>query len=336
MNSSPSPLPRARCVTHPAALLPTALALLLTALALPVAAQSYPDKPIRVIMPFAAGAGSDITARIIANDLQQRLGTSVVIDNRPAANGQVAAEFVARSVPDGYTLFYTTVTTQAANPSLYKKLPYDPIKDFTPIARVSLNQHVLVVNPSLKVTNVQELLALAKSQPGKLSYATSNAGSLVSSEWMKAMAQVDIVGIPYNANPTALNDLVAGRLQLMFPDQNSAAPLIRSGKVRLLAVTGLERSRLFPDAPTMQESGFKGFTINVWSGIYGPAGLPAAIVERLNTQIDASLKDTALLEKLAATGNVTAYLGPAEFARFGQSELDVWKRAISAAKIELQ
>ena len=299
-------------------------------------AQGYPEKPIRVIIPFAAGAGSDITARIVAADMQQRLGTTLVVDNRPGANGMLAAETVARAAPDGYTLFFTTVSTQAANPSLYRKLPYDPIRDFTPVGRISLSQHVLVVHPSVKAATVQDLLQLARSQPGKLSYATSNAGSLVSAEWLKAMAQVDIVGVPYNSNPTALTDLMAGRTQVMFPDQNSATPHIRSGKLRILAATGSERSASFPDVPTMQESGFKGFTINVWSGVYGPAGMPQAIVQQLSAALNASLRNPATLEKFAASGSVPSPLSAEQFVQFAVSELDVWKRAIAAAKIELQ
>ncbi len=302
----------------------------------PVLAQSYPEKPIRVIIPFAAGAGSDITARLVANDMQQRLGTTLVVDNRPGANGMLAAETVARAAPDGYTLFFTTVSTQAANPSLYKKLPYDPIRDFTPVGRISLSQHVLVVHPSVKAASVQDLVLLAKAQPGKLSYATSNAGSLVSSEWLKAMAQVDIVGVPYNSNPTALTDLIAGRTQVMFPDQNSATPHINAGKLRVLAVTGLSRLTTFPEVPTMQEAGFKGFTINVWSGVYGPANMPQSIVQRLSAALDASLRNPATLEKFAIAGSVPSPLSPEQFAQFARSELEVWKRAIAAARIELQ
>lgn len=302
----------------------------------PVLAQSYPEKPIRVIIPFAAGAGSDITARLVANDMQQRLGTTLVVDNRPGANGMLAAETVARAAPDGYTLFFTTVSTQAANPSLYKKLPYDPIRDFTPVGRISLSQHVLVVHPSVKAASVQDLVLLAKAQPGKLSYATSNAGSLVSAEWLKAMAQVDIVGVPYNSNPTALTDLIAGRTQVMFPDQNSATPHINAGKLRVLAVTGLSRLTTFPEVPTMQEAGFKGFTINVWSGVYGPANMPQSIVQRLSAALDASLRNPATLEKFAIAGSVPSPLSPEQFAQFARSELEVWKRAIAAARIELQ
>lgn len=302
----------------------------------PVLAQSYPEKPIRVIIPFAAGAGSDITARLVANDMQQRLRTTLVVDNRPGANGMLAAETVARAAPDGYTLFFTTVSTQAANPSLYKKLPYDPIRDFTPVGRISLSQHVLVVHPSVKAASVQDLVLLAKAQPGKLSYATSNAGSLVSSEWLKAMAQVDIVGVPYNSNPTALTDLIAGRTQVMFPDQNSATPHINAGKLRVLAVTGLSRLTTFPEVPTMEEAGFKGFTINVWSGVYGPANMPQSIVQRLSAALDASLRNPATLEKFAIAGSVPSPLSPEQFAQFARSELEVWKRAIAAARIELQ
>lgn len=302
----------------------------------PVMAQSYPEKPIRVIIPFAAGAGSDITARIVANDMQQRLGATLIVDNRPGANGLLAAEAAARAAPDGYTLFFTTVTTQAANPSLFKKLPYDPIGDFTPVGRISLSQHVLVVHPSVKANSVRELVQLARSQQGKLSYATSNAGSLVSAEWLKAMAEVNIVGVPYAGNPTALTDLIAGRTQVMFPDQNSASPMIASGKLRILAVTGFARSPIFPEIPTMQESGFKGFTINVWSGVYGPAGMPQSVVQQLSSALIGSLTNPPTLEKFAASGSIPSPLSPEQFALFARSELEVWKRAIAAAKIELQ
>jgi tripartite-type tricarboxylate transporter receptor subunit TctC len=312
------------------------MAMLTALMSMPAAAQSYPEKPIRVIIPFAAGAGSDITSRIVGNDMQQRLGTTLIMDNRPGANGLLAAETVARAAPDGYTLFFTTVSTQAANPSLFKKLPYDPILDFTPVGRISLSQHVLTVHPSVPARTVQDLVQLAKSQPGKLSYATSNAGSLVSAEWFKAMAEVNIVGVPYNSNPTALTDLIAGRTQVMFPDQNSASPMISAGKLRILAVTGLARSPIFPDMPTMQEAGFKGFTINVWSGVYGPAGMPQSVVQQLSAALNASLRNPATLEKFTAAGSIPSPLSPEQFAQFARSEVDVWKRAIAAARIELQ
>jgi tripartite-type tricarboxylate transporter receptor subunit TctC len=304
-----------------------------TALASSVWAQAYPVKPVKIIVPFAAGAATDALARVIANELQQGLGGSFVVENRPGANGQIAAEAVVRSAPDGYMLFITTNTSQAANPSLYKKLPYDPLRDFTPIGRLTSGQFVLVVYPGLEAKSVADLVALAKAQPNKLSYATSNSTSLVSAEWFKALANIDVVGVSYKSNPTAIGDLVAGRIPMMFADQANAVPLINGGKLRALAVTGQTRSRLLPDLPTMHEAGITGFALNSWAGVFGPAGLPQPIVDKLNAAINAALKKPEVIERLAGFGYEPIGSTPRELAEFNRAEIEVWRRAIAAANI---
>lgn len=296
-------------------------------------AQAYPTKPVKVIVPFAPGAATDSLARIVSHELQQALGGSFVVDNRAGANGLIAAEAVAKSAPDGYTLFVTTHTTQAANASLYKALPYDPANDFAPVSRLTSSHFVLVVHPALEASNVRELVLQAKARPGKFSYATSNSTSLVSAEWLKALSGIDLVGVPYKANPTAMGDLMSGRIQVMFADQANAVPAIKAGKLKALAVTGAKRALLLPEVPTMQEAGYDGFAINTWAAAYGPAKTPRAVVERLNRAIVAALKKPDIVEKLSGLGYEAHSSTPAELKKFNDEQIELWRRAITAAKI---
>jgi tripartite-type tricarboxylate transporter receptor subunit TctC len=300
----------------------------------PALAQAYPTKPVKIIVPFAAGASTDALARVIANELQQSLGGSFIVENKPGANGVIAAEAVARSAADGYTLFLTTNTSQAANPSLYKKLPYDPLKDFTPISRLTSGQFVLVTHPSVEAENVKELIALARTQPDKLSFATSNSMSLVSGEWFKALTGVAITAVSYKSNSTAITDLLAGRIPMMFADQANAVPLVKGGKLRALAVTGQWRSKLLPELPTMHEAGVNGFALNSWAAVYGPARLPGLIVAQLNDALNAALKKREVTERLTELGYEAIGSTPTELAQFNRDEIDVWRRAIAAAKIQ--
>jgi tripartite-type tricarboxylate transporter receptor subunit TctC len=310
---------------------------LVVAVTPPVAAAEYPATPVRILVPFAAGSSTDGLARVVAHELQLALGGSFIVENRAGASGMLAAEQVRRAEPDGHTLFVTTHTTQAANPSLFKTLPYDPIKDFTAISRLTAGQFVLVVHPSIPARSVDELVALARAQPGKLSYATSNSTSLVAAEWLKALRGLDIVGISYKSNPSAMTDLVAGRVPLMFADQANAVPLIKSSKLRALAVTGQTRSQLVPDVPTMEQAGIAGFALNSWAALYGPAGMPHPIVDKLHAAIAAALKKPDVLEKLTVGfGYEVIGSTPAELTDFNREEVDRWRRAITAAKIEPQ
>jgi len=270
---------------------------------------------------------------VVAQALSQRLGQSVIVDNRAGANGQIAAMLVAQSPPDGYTLFMTTNSTHSANPHLYKSLPYDPVKDFEPVARVGTLAFMLVVNPELPVGNTRELIAYAAAHPGQLSYGTASTASLVGAETINAMAHTDFVGVSYKASPQAILDLVAGRLQLMVADFATAMPQVRTGKLRVLGVTTAKRSALLPGVPPIAET-LKGFDMTSWNGLFAPAGTPEAIVTRLARETLASLAQSDVRNRLAAIGFEVDPLDTVAFGRFVREQLDTWGKLIRAAKIQ--
>jgi tripartite-type tricarboxylate transporter receptor subunit TctC len=297
-------------------------------------AQDYPGtRPVRLVVPFAAGAATDALARVVADQLQKAMGGSFVVDNKPGANGLIAAESFVKAAPDGYTLFITTHTTQAANPALYKKLPYDPLKDMAPVARLTSAQFVLCVHPALAARNVGELIAYARANPGELAYATTNSTSLVAAEWLKTIAGLEITGVPYKSNPAAMTDLIAGRIPLMFADLASAVPQVKAGRLRALAVTGTRRSALLPDLPTMREAGVAALTLNTWAAIYAPAATPVALIERVNGAVNAALRKPEVIERIGALGYDVVTSTPQELARFHRDEIDIWARAVRAARI---
>ena len=297
-------------------------------------AAEYPGaRPVKLVVPFAAGAATDALARIVADQLQRDLGGSFVVENRAGANGQIAAEAVARAAADGHTLLATTNTTQAANPALYRKLSYDPLKDFAPVARMTSAQFVLCVHPALAVRDVAGLVAHARARPGTLAYATSNSTSLVAAEWLKALAGLDLAGVPYKSNATALTDLMAGRVALMFADLANAVPQVRAGKLVALAVTGKRRSALLPDLPTMEEAGVPGLVLNTWAALYAPAGTPSAIVDRLNGAVNAALARVEVAARVQGLGYEVVTGSAAELGRFHRDEIDIWARAVRAARI---
>ena len=310
-----------------------ALVLVLCALPTLACADTYPSKPIRLIIPFAAGSATDSAGRILAQSLSQRLGQSVIVDNRPGANGQIAATMAAQSPADGYTLFMTTNSTHSANPHLYTHLAYDPIKDFVPIARVGTLAFVLVVHPALAVRNTGELIAYARAHPGKLSYATASTASLVGAETINTMGHADMVGVNYKASPQAILDLVAGRVQVMVADFATAMPQVRTGKLKVLGVTTAKRSNLLPDVPPIAET-LRGFDITSWNGLFTPARTPQAIVARLERETLASLRETGIRERLAALGYDVEPQDSAAFHRFVRDQLDAWGTLIRAAKIQ--
>src|SRR5688572_12703279 len=264
-------------------------------------AQAYPSGPVTLVVPFAAGSGTDAVARTVAQKLSDRLKQPVLIENRPGASAQIGAQAAAKAKPDGYTLFMTTNTSHSANPSLFQKLPYDPVKDFTPITRVGELPFALVVPNSLPVKSMRELIAYAKANPNKLSYATPNSTSLVASETIKRIAGLDIVGVPYKSSPQAMTDLIAGSVQVYVADFGSGLQMMKSDKVRTLAVTTARTSPLLPGVPPMGDE-VPGFDLTSWNGIFGPAGLPAPVVERLNREIQAVLADREVQDKLANLG----------------------------------
>lgn len=312
----------------------TAAALLLCALCGGAAAQEYPGtRPVSLVVPFAAGAATDALARVVGDQLQRALGGAFVVDNRPGANGRIAAEFVARAPADGHVLFVTTHTTQAANPALTRRLGYDPLRDFAPVARLTAAQFALVVHPSLKVRDVAGLVALARANPGRLSYATSNSTSLVAAEWLATIAGISWLGVPYKANGGAMNDLLSGLVPVMFADLANAAPLIRAGKLGGLAVTGARRTPLLPALPTMREAGIDGFALVTWAALFAPAATPGALVERLNAAVNTALARPEVRERIEGLGYEIVISTSAELARFNREELDTWARAVRAARI---
>jgi len=297
-------------------------------------AQEYPSKPITLVVPFAAGSGTDGVARIVGQKLGERLKHQVIVENRAGASAQIAAEYVAKAKPDGYTLFMTTNTSHSANPSLFKTLRYDPIKDFTPIVRVGELPFALAVNPKLPVSSTRELLNYAKANPGKISYATPNSTSLVASETMKKQAQVDIVGVQYKSSPQALTDLVGGQLEMYIVDLGSGLAMLKGGKVKTLAVTPARGTKILPGVPPIADA-LPGFDLTSWNGIFGPAGLPRPIVDKLNAEVLAVLAEKDVQEKLASIGfEVWPSRSPDEFAKYVGDQLALWTRLIKDAGIK--
>lgn len=310
-----------------------ALTLGALALASPAFAQDYPSHNVTIVVPFAPGASTDAIARLVAEEMRGAMNATFVIENRPGANGMIGAVAVARAPADGYTLFYTTGGTHSAVPHMRKKVDYDALGDFTPIAQISTGQLVLSVNPALGVKSITDLVKLAKEKPGRLSYATNNASSLLSGEWFKALAGLDIVGVPYKSAGDAFNDLVAGRVDLLFADQFNGLPLIKAGRLIGLAVTGTTRSTMLPDLPTMQEAGFKDFAVINWSGLFGPKNLPGPIVDKLNGAIATIMKNPEFRAKFDRFGYDPVDSDPQKFDAFVREQYAIWGRAILTAKI---
>ena len=298
------------------------------------AAQDYPSRPITLVVPFAAGSGTDNVARIVGQRLSERLRQPIVVENKAGANGQIAAEAVAKAKPDGYTLFMTTNTTHSANPSLYKQLRYDPIKDFTPIVRTGELPFAVVVNNELPVRTLSELISFARANPGKLSYGTPNSTSLVGSETLKNQARIDIVGVPYKSSPQALTDVIGNQIQVYLVDFGSGMAMIRANRVRTLAVTPARGSKILPDVPPVART-IPGFDLTSWNGIFGPAGLPRDVVDRISAEVNAVLAKKEVQDKLAAAGfEVWPTKSPDEFARYVNDQLQLWGSMIRAAGIK--
>jgi tripartite-type tricarboxylate transporter receptor subunit TctC len=298
------------------------------------AAQDYPSRPVKIVVPFAAGSSTDILARVLAKDFQQRLGQPFIVENKAGADGLIAAQAVVTSEPDGYTLFVTTHTSQAANVSLFKSLPYDPLKDFSPVSRLTSGQFVLAVNPTLPVKSVEELIKHIKANPGKYSYATANSTSTVAMAWLAALKELDVVRVNYASAPRAMADLLANHVQITFGDQANTVPLVQDGKLTGLAVTGANRSELVPTLPTMRESGVNELVLNSWAALYGPAKLPPAIVDKLNKAVLAAYRETEVVTALKAAGYDLVTSKPEELATFNAQQIEVWRTAVTLGKIE--
>lgn len=290
---------------------------------------SFPAKPIRVIVPLTAGGPTDMIGRIIASPLSAALNQPVVIDNRPGAAGNIAAEMVAKAPPDGYTLFLAGPGNLAINPSLFSKLPYDPVRDFAPIILMGTAPYVVVVHPSVPAKTLQELIRLARGRPGELDYGavTGNAAHLAT-ELFRHMAKINIVHIPYKGAAVATTDLLAGQIQLSFASAPGSMPHVQSGKLRALAVTSATRMSTLPNIPTVDESGIKGFEAAVWYGLVAPARTPRSVIDLLNTEIVKIIRNPGHREKLIANNFEPATSTPEQFQAFIKSEIDKWGRAV--------
>ena len=301
-------------------------------------AQSFPEKPIRFVVGFTPGGPSDILARALGQKLAERWNQQVVVENRPGAGGNVAAEAVARSAPDGYTWLLGNNSILATNQTLYRSLPYDPVKDFAPVSLVAMQPNILVVNPQLPVNSVTDLISYARKYPGKLNYASSGSGAAahLAGELFKTMAGVDLVHVPYKGAQPALTDVIAGQVQVMFATSASVIPFVKAGKLRALAVTSAQRSPSVPDLPTVSEAGVAGFEAITWHGVVVPSATPAPLVERLNRDIVAVLGAPDLRERLAALGAEVLAGTPREFADYIAAEIPKWAKVVrdSGAKIE--
>lgn len=304
-----------------------ALACALTVWASAVAAQAWPSKPLTIIVPFGAGSGNDQVARLLGQELSTALGQPVIVENKAGAGGNIGAAAAAKAAPDGYTLFVTTNTTQAANPSLYKQLPYDPIKDFAPVGRIANTPALLVAGPSLSVKNLPELIALAKSKPGKLTYASGSSGTLVPAAMLTFEADIDMVHVPYKSIPDGLKDVMGGTVDLMFTDMATGTTQAKAGRVKALAISSLKPSPMMPDVPPIATT-LPGFELLAWYAMYVPTGTPPAIIERLNREIAQAEARPAFRERLSALGLEPITSTPAELASFTRSEMQKWGQVI--------
>jgi tripartite-type tricarboxylate transporter receptor subunit TctC len=293
----------------------------------------YPKQPLTLVVPFPAGGPTDAMARLLAQKLSERLGQQVVIDNRGGAGGGIAAELVARAPADGHTLFFGTTGTMSINPSLYKKLRYDPVKDFAPVSLMATTMNVLVVNPEVPAKNLAELVQLAKGKPGELAYGSAGNGSSnhLSGELFKSIAGIQISHVPYRGSSPALVDLLGGRIAMMFDTIAVQTQNIAAGKVRALAVTGPKRSPLLPEVPTAQEAGLKGFDVTIWFGVLAPAGTPAPIIERLNREMVAVMATDEMRKRMQADGAEARTTTPAEFAALIKQDTAKWAPVVKAS-----
>ncbi len=312
-----------------------------TAAALPtpaaIAQDAYPSRPVRVVVPFAAGGGADAVGRAIADRLSESLGRPFVVDNRPGAAGNIGTEQVARAAPDGYTLLVVG-PNHATNAHLFRQLPFDPVRDFAPISLLTSAPYVLVANPDLPARNFQDLLALARARPGALSYGSAGNGTAghLAMELIKSMTGIDIVHVPYRGSPPLLADLVSGQVVVGFDNVLSSAPLIASGRLRPLAVSAARRAPALPEVAPIAEQGLPGFDVTVWQGLLAPAGTPQPIIARLHAAIRDALGAPTLRERLAALGVEAIGSTPEEFARFLAADLARWGEAVrrSGARLD--
>jgi tripartite-type tricarboxylate transporter receptor subunit TctC len=299
----------------------------------PACAQEYPTKSVRLIVPFPPGGSLDFAGRLIAQKLTEAWGQSVVVENKPGAGGNIGADLVAKSAPDGYTILLGALSTHAVNPNLYARMPYDAVKDFAPITLVAITPNVLVVNASSPVQNVREFIAYTKANPGKLSFGSGSNGSAghLAGELYKVETGTDSVHIPYKGGAPATQALLAGDTQFMFDNLANAMAQVKAGKLRALAVTTAKRSSLAPELPTMAEAGLSGFDISTWYGLFAPAGTPVPIIAKWNAEVNKILKTPNIRARFVEDGAEPAPDSPEEFARFIAAELGKYARIIKAS-----
>jgi tripartite-type tricarboxylate transporter receptor subunit TctC len=298
-------------------------------------AQDYPSRPIRLVVPFGPGGPTDVAARLVSQIAQAELGATIVVENRPGAGGATGSKSVANAEPDGYTLLVGTSATLAVVPALMKNPGYDPVRSFAPVAKVADSTTVMIVPVNFPANSVQEFVAYARANPGKLSYASAGAGNQTQlvAELLKAKAGIEAIHVPYKSGAEMVTAVLGEQVQLTFPDISILIPLIRERKVKALAVTSAQRHPQLPDVPTLAESGFPDFAITFWSGVVAPAGTPAAIVGKLNAAIDKGLRSREIQDKLAAIGSQTAPGSPQDFGNFIASETVKWRAIAKTAGI---
>ncbi len=297
--------------------------------------QAYPARVVRIVVAFPPGGAVDALARTLAQKMTEAWGQSVIVENRPGAGGTIGTDTVAKAPADGYTLTAGAVSTHAINAGLYKKLPYDPVKDFAPVALIAAVPNLLVVNPSLPVKSTKELIAMARQKPGALSYASAGAGTTLhlSGELFKSMAKVDIVHVPYKGSAPAVTDVIGGQVPMMFDSITSSLPYVKAGRLRALGITSSKRSATFPEVPTIAESALPGYEMNPWFGLFAPAGTPAPIVVKVNAEVVRILALPDVKERLAAIGAEPMGGTPAQFAALVKADVAKWAKIIQEAKI---
>ena len=301
-------------------------------------AQNYPARPVRMMVPFQAGGGSDTMGRIVSSKLSERLGQQFIVENRPGAAGSIGADIAARAPADGYTILLGSTSELVQYPNVNPKVPYDPLRDFAPIGLVGTVPMVLVVHPSLPVRNVKDLVALAKGRPGEINYGSAGQGATthLAVELFTLLSGVKLTHVPYKGSPQAVTDLVAGNVQVGIPTMPAALPFIKAGRVKVLGVTTAKRASNLPDVPTLNEAGLKGYEAALWTGILGPAGTPPAIVNRLNSEIAAIVQLKDVQEALARQGAEAQTSTPAEFGQFLKTEYAKWARVVKEARIRIE
>jgi len=321
-------------MNHRRKLIAAAIATLLAGVATLARAQGYPDKPVHFIVPFAAGSATDQLARALGQGVTEQTKQPVVVENKPGASGFIAAQYVAKAAPDGYTVIIATNTTHAANEHLFKKVPYDAVKDFAPITALGRGGQIMVVSPKVPAQSVADFIALAKKQPGKLTFGSGSSSSRVAGELFQQMAGVQLLHVPYKSNPLAINDLLGGQIDMMITDTATGLPQVKAGKVRALGVSSRKRLPLAPDVPTIDEAGVKGYEMTFWFAAYAPAGTPAPIVNRLHALLVKATEGPAAKNFYQTAGIDPFVTKPEELAKFQAAESQKWGRIIKAAGIE--